>query len=188
MSDLTRLPRSSLFLVPALVAALIAGGSVVYAATTAKSGKAVTAVRTVTADQFAETSSFTYSDLTGMSTTISVPSSQKALLIVTFSADSSCVTSTVPRPDTQCFLRVLVDGAPAAPGEVIFDSAPDGDPSNLDPSYIRETNAMQFVAGPVNAGSHTIKVQWRTDDMLIDFSGGHFYVWGRTLTVLRARV
>ena len=49
---------------------------------------------------------------------------------------------------SSCYVRVLVDGAEAAPGQVLFDSARDGG-SPLG----QEANSMQFVAGPLSAGS-----------------------------------
>jgi hypothetical protein len=42
---------------------------------------------------------------------------------------------------------------------------------------------MQFVAGPLNAGSHTIKVQGYVDEGVSSFA-----LYQRTLSVLRSRV
>src|SRR5688500_5085571 len=105
--------------VPIVIAARAltgAAGTVVRGVTISKSGKAVTAVRTVTESTLATTRSVAWGDIPGMSTTINVPANQRALLIITFSAETNCV------PDfssgrASCLLRVLVDDAPVSPGQ-----------------------------------------------------------------------
>jgi hypothetical protein len=155
--------------------------STVVAVTYTKRGKAVTAVATVTATAFHSSEAIHWEDMPSTSTTITVPSSQKALLIVTFSGEVNCDQEL--QEDESCLVRVLVDDAVAAPGEVIFDSNADNYASSLLEAVAWETNSMQFVAGPVKAGTHTVTVQWR-----VNGSDSTFKIKGRTLTVLRAKV
>jgi hypothetical protein len=98
-----------------------------------------------------------------------VPSGQKALLVVTFSAVSSCGGAA----GVFCFVRVLADNNVLPPGDVVFRSE----------AFGFGAQSMQFIAGSVAAGAHTIKVQWR-----VDSAASNIYVWGRTLTVLRSMV
>jgi hypothetical protein len=178
MSRLMRRPRLMLVAV-FLLGALLAGSGVVVAATVVKSGKAVTAVKAVTSNdawQFstATNAANTWTDVTGMSLNISVPSSQKALLLITFASQVYCHDG--DGTSVYCKVRVLVDGNEASPGDVIFDGGWDGNGAI-------ETNSMQWVHGPVNAGQHTIKVQ-----ALLDEASSNIVLSERTLTVLRSRV
>lgn len=171
-TPLSRRARLFLLLVGSL-SLVVGAGTGVFAATVANNGREVTAVRTVTADAMSSTTSETFVTVPGMSTTVRVPSGQKALLLITFSAVSACVNGST----YSCVVQALVDGTQvAAPGEVTFDQTaplPGGDPY--------EAHSMQFVVGPLNAGTHTVAMQWR--------AGPHtFLVGDRTLTVLRSRV
>jgi hypothetical protein len=116
-------------------------------------------------------------NLAGMSMTMSVPSSQKALLIITFSAETNCYWE--GQMTGFCGLRVLVDGSMPAPGEVFFNSVA----TNSGTGAGWQTNSMQWVAGPLSAGSHTITVQWHVDNASV-----HFGIDRRILTVLRSKV
>jgi len=179
MSGLMRRPRLFVFVV-LLIGTMVAGSGVVIAATTPSSGKAVTAVRTVTADSgqaiVAGNSPLGYVDLIGMSTTITVPSDTRALLIITFSAANSCVDGSTP-PTAYCQVRVLVDGNVAPPGVVILRGSAGGNNS-----LAISSNSMQFVYGPLSAGTHTVKVQGKPDE-----AHSTFNIYARTLTVLRSK-
>ena len=180
MSGLVRRPRLFVFVV-LLVGTMLAGSGVVFAATMVSGGKAVTAVRTVTENSaqaiVAGNSQIDYVDLIGMSTTINVPSDTQALLIITFSAANSCVDGSAP-PTAYCLVRVLVDGNLVPPGVTLLRGSADG--SN---SLAIASNSMQFVYGPVSAGTHTVKVQGKPNE---DHST--FNIYGRTLTVLRSKL
>ena len=157
MSQRFRRPRLMLVAV-FLLGALLAGSGVVVAAQVIKTGKAVTAVKVVTeTSQSSASTPFTWTDVVGMSTSVNVPSGEQAILLITFSAQTNCTDGT--GATTYCQIRVLVDGNAAPPGIVTFDSAADGNAA-----IAGETNSMQFVAGPLNAGSHTIKVQGLVDE------------------------
>ena len=167
-------PRLLLAGAMALAAVLVAG-SIVLAATT-KSGGAVRAVKVVTESGITNPAYTSFRDVEGMSLTMTIPSGEQALLLITFSALTSCVDGT--GTTTGCRVRVLVDGAVAPPGEVEFDSALDGD-DNLG----REANSMQFVAGPLSPGLITVRVQARVTKDL-----SYVAFTARTLTVLRSKV
>ena len=62
-------------------------------------------------------------DVPGMSLTMTVPSSQKATFLATFSAE------THPEPNP-CFVRMLINGAQMPPGQVMYASLTDGWTSN----------------------------------------------------------
>jgi hypothetical protein len=108
-----------------------------------------------------------------MSTTVTVPAGQKALLVITFSGETLC--QDFDGATLSCQIRATVDGANAQPGEVVFDS------QQANSGW--STNSMQFVRGPVNAGQHVVKIQFRVDEFPAEF-----HIGDRTLTVLRSKV
>jgi len=65
------------------------------------------------------------------------------------------------------FLRLTIDGAQQSPGEVPVIGADD-----------RGTHGFNWQSAPLTPGSHTVRVQWRTD------LGGNFCVDARSLIVL----
>lgn len=158
------------------VATLVAGTAI--GATLVKNGKAVTAVRTVTADNFVATSSLGFTDMPNMALSVPVPAGEQALLVITFSASTRCPADSVPEKG-ECVIQVLVDGSASPPGDVLFASGKDSD----DPIYGYSAQSMQFVSGPLSSGTHTVKVRFKkTGDVL------GFWVADRSLTVLRSKV
>jgi hypothetical protein len=155
------------------LALLLAVESVVLAATT-RNGGAVTAVRTVTGTDIVATSSQTYVAVPGMSVSVNVPSGEEALLVITFSAVTECFVNAGIA--TFCQVRVRVDGSSPPPGALTFDSAADG-------VFGMEATSMQWVSGPLSAGPHTVRVDYRVDE-----ANSLFYMTQRTLTVLRSKV
>lgn len=171
--------RSAAVLVTVALALVLAGTAI--GATLQKNGGPVTAVRTATADdyvyvQVANSPTMSWANVPGMSVSANVPSGEKGLLVITFSAVSQCNGTS----GGFCHIRVLVDGTQANPGAVTFDSADDGPGGSVN-SY--ETNSMQFIAGPKSAGAHTVTVQWA----MSPYTNGTFTLLGRTLTVLRSK-
>jgi hypothetical protein len=157
----------------ALTLALVAQAAVL-AVPLYRNGGVVRAVRTVTeATSISNTNIMAFVDMPGMSTTVNVPSGEKAILVVTFSAETHCVDPAPPF--SFCELRVNVDGLEASPGGVQFDTAADGTSA--------ETNSMQWVAGPLGPGPHPVQVQW-----FLRGTDGAFTLEERTLTVLRSRL
>ena len=174
MTRLKRRPRL-LIIAVAVLAALLVAETVVLGATVLRSGGAVKAVKIVTetTEQVISVSNQD-TNITGMSLTMSVPSGQQAYFLITFSAVENCLDGSPPIL-MYCYVRVLVDGAEAAPGYVVFDAAPD---SNV--WEAKEANSLQFVAGPLAAGPHTVQAQ--------GFIGGvssSFNLYERTLSVMR---
>lgn len=158
----------------ALAALLAVSGGVVLGVSVSRNGKAVTAVRTVTTSDDLSTNSRAWVDLPGMTTTVRVPATQMALLVITFSAVSTCTENGVS--GAWCKIQILLDGNQVPP-PVIFDSALDG---NHGLAY--EANSFQWVAGGVPAGLHTVKVQYVVDELESTFT-----IVDSTLTVLRSR-
>jgi hypothetical protein len=99
----------------------------------------------------------TATDLIGSTVTMNVPSGQKALLLVRFSAATACYGGGASAAHV-CHVQAIVDGSPAAPGEVAFDN----NNANTESTQY-EAHAMEW-AQNVGAGSHTIKIQVRIDD------------------------
>ena len=171
MSRFTSRPRLLLAIAIGLASLLVA--ETVVLAATVKTGGPVKAVKVVTETTTHTISSTRFVYVQGMSLSMTVPSGEQALLLIAFSSRVSCTQTTT----AWCYVRVTVDGVEAAPGDVIFDGAADGS------NYAIETNSMQFVAGPLSAGPHTIKVQARVDE-----AGATFHLTDRTLSVLRSMV
>jgi hypothetical protein len=97
------------------------------------------------------TTSPSFVDLPGASTSVTVPAGSTATLILTFSGEAFCLSN------TGCSLRILVNGNEASPivGEdALFDG--------IDDSY--EAHSIQRVVTGVAAGTHTVTVQWASLD------------------------
>ena len=144
MSRVTRRERLLLSITIGLALLLVASTAALAVVTT-KSGGAVKGVKVVTETAGTNMAVMTFTDIPGMSLSMTVPSGEKAHLLITFSASTSCIDSS--GINTNCFVRVLVDGTEALPGQVLFDTAADGDSL-----LAREASSMQFVAGPLLAG------------------------------------
>jgi hypothetical protein len=167
-------PRLVLSLV-ALLALSLVSATAVLAVTTKLNGGAVKSVRTATADDPVSTTSSSWTDVPGMSTTVNVKAGTKALLVITFSGQSRCQDTGAPTVD--CYVRALVDGVEASPGETILDSAAAGDNT----VQSQGSHSFQWVMG-VGSGTKTIKIQW-----LVNEAGDAFHLISRTMTVLRTK-
>jgi hypothetical protein len=150
----------------------IAGGSAALAAALVKKGGAVTAVYTATATSTVSTTSNSYVDVPDMQVTVTVPSRQRALLIITFSAETFCLSNSGAQGG--CFVTATVNGAGGPqPPSAIFAST----------TAEYESHSMQFVAGPLAAGNHIVRIRYSPNVV-----GGYFEIGPRTLTVLRSKV
>jgi hypothetical protein len=167
-------PRLLLALV-ALLAFSLVGATAVLAVTTKLNGGAVKAVRTAVADDPVSTTSASWTDVPGMSTTVNVKAGTTALLVITFSGQSRCNDTGTPTVD--CYVKALVNGVEASPGVAIFDSAAAGDNT----AQSQGSHSFQWVMG-VNAGTKTVKIQW-----LVNEAGDAFHLISRTMTVLRTK-
>ena len=186
MSRLNR--RSRLFFIVIGVLVLtVAAATAVVGFGISRTGKAVTATRLVMSYDAVSTTSTTPVALPDMSTTINVPANQRAVLVITFSGETNC------RPDGfdigYCRVRVQVDDSYADPDVVAFDSTMDNFAETN--AGVRasedawETNSIQFISGPLSAGSHQVSVLWWIEDTQEDTT---FRMGARTLTVLRSKV
>ena len=130
---------------------------------TAKSGAAITRVKVLRETAVATTSSTTYVDLPGSTTTITVPSGHRALILARFSAESNCTDGAA---GDWCTARIRIGGVSAAPAsetDFAFDSV--DDPSNCTDALLGthcgwESHSMDRSRGPLGPGTYTVKVQW----------------------------
>jgi hypothetical protein len=176
VSTKIHVPSRLLLALVALLALSLVSATAVLALTTKLNGGAVKAVRTATADDPVSTTSSSWTDVPGMSTTVNVPSGTKALLVITFSGQSRCNDSGAS-PTVLCYVRALVNGVDASPGITILDSAAAGDNT----AHSQGAHSFQWVMG-VNAGTKTVKIQW-----LVNESGDAFHLISRSMTVLRTK-
>jgi hypothetical protein len=172
-----RLRRALIISLPVVVLTAVAGGAAL-AAVTGRAGS-VTAVTVVSDTGLQETSSRTFVELPGATTTVRVPSGQRALILARFSAASQC--GSLNPDDDGCFVRILVGGVPAAPAPAgPFDTAACCPNSSNGDSM--ESHAIERSLGPLPSGTYEVKVQWQAD------AENQFQVWGWHLAVERARV
>ncbi len=174
--------------VAALAVTLVVATATISSAITASttvSGKSMTAVKVVRStfsQSFTDDGgATTATDLSGAGTTVKVPTGQKALLLIRFSADTACYGGTSGGYD-QCYVQVLVNGNTAGPGEVSFDN--NNNNTEAVTTSLRDVHEMEWVKS-VGAGTYTVQVQVRTDDSpccQVEFDLDHW-----TLTVERIR-
>ena len=137
--------RSRLVTAVALALAVAFGASSAVVATSfMRSAKSIKAVKTVTDDVwwFLGYNGGNFADVSNMSLTLSVPSGEKALFIVTFSAVSEADNLGT------CGVEATINGAVLVPGSVAFTT-----------SSAAQANSMQWIAGPEPAGSYTVKIR-----------------------------
>ena len=110
-------------------------------------------VGVATAGAFDLMATTAYTDVPGMTTTVTVPAGSTATVIAKFSAESTCFNGTF---GDWCSVRVLLDGTemtPAGGKDSAFDSTADGGIASF------EHNALVRSETGVGPGTHTIKVQ-----------------------------
>jgi len=170
---MSKLRKPAAIAVLALVAILAVEGAALAAAV-GRNGKAVTAVRTLTSQGGTNFTTTNWIDVPDMKLFVTVPKDQKAILVITYSADTMC--SGNASYGAVCLIRVTVDGQDTAPGGVQWSY-----------NYANETPesgvaSMQWVAGPLSPGDHQVKVQ-----ASIGNANNTFWLGQQTLTVLRSR-
>jgi hypothetical protein len=156
------------------MAALLVSESVAIAAVLTKSGGAVRAVKVVTSDESPSVTGGSWANVPGMALSLTVPSGETALFLMTLSAESG-VSATVPTFGNG-EVRVLVDGVAALPNDVVFDSYNEG-------GGAKESNSHEFVSGPLKPGAHDVRVQFRTSNSFI-----RLHLDRPMLSILRAKV
>ena len=104
------------------------------------------------------TTSGAWEDMPGMSLNLTLPAAGQ--LALTFCGEIVCDNG------KRTFLRMLIDGAPTSPSDVVVASA-----------YLLGVHSMTFVTPSVSSGNHVLKVQWMVD------AGGTATLGDHTLTV-----
>jgi hypothetical protein len=160
MFHFTQRPRI-LWVVIGVLALVLVSETIVIGASTIHAGRAVTAIKVVTEEISASTSSTDYSTVPKMVLTLSVPNNQKAVFLATFSSYASGF----------CVVRGMVNGAVMAPSAAIFAAGGQTSPSS----------STQFIAGPYPAGQYTITIQYENGG-----PGNTCWLGARTLSVLRS--
>jgi hypothetical protein len=106
------------------------------------------------------TTSTTYGDVTGASTTVTVPAGQSALIIAEFTAESFCDAGD---SSGYCSVRILIGGTEGNPAEGT-DFAFDTIVTSTGNEDWWEGNAMTRSRGPLGPGTYTVQVQAATVD------------------------
>jgi hypothetical protein len=168
MSRFTKRPRLLVVLIALLGALLLTENVALAALTLTRTGKAVAALKTVATDAVVSTSSEVFTDVPGMSLSVSVPDGTKALFMIDFSANSRCQSQGAG----YCQLRAVADGTAVFPSPMYVPGA-----------TAWEVRTAHWIAGPFAAGSHVIKIQYFAPSI-----PETFYLNNMTLTVLRSKV
>jgi len=122
----------------------------------------VAQVASDTSTSDSSTNSQTFTDLTGASEAVTVPTGETGRLYVWFNAESACSGGA---GNQYCNVRILVNGTeiePAAGTEFAFDSTDGADET----SSSWEGHGMIRVSPILNAGTYTVTVQGRTTNAL----------------------
>ena len=168
MSRFAKRPRLLIVLVALLGALLLTESVALAAITLTRTGKAVTALKTVASDAVVSTTSDSFVDVPGMSLLVSVPEGTSALFMINFSANSRCHSQGAGF----CQLRAAVDRTGVFPSPMYVPGA-----------TAWEVRTAHWVAGLLAAGSHVIKIQYSAPSI-----PETFYLHNTTLTVLRSKV
>jgi hypothetical protein len=144
-----------------------------------QSGGPITAVSVVRETQPFNVNATSYVDVTGATTSITVPSGQRGLIIARFEATSFCVPGS---GGVACEgdVRILIGGVEGAPGgDTTFDSTMGNNSVNVEAHEIERSRGG---IGGLPAGTYQVKVQARVA------SGGVLDLGARHLTVERSQV
>jgi hypothetical protein len=176
------LSRRVLVVIILVLGSLLAVESVVLAASLKRAGGPVNGVKAATANDNIFIGPGPAENVPGMSTTVTVPAQERALLVITFSASSDCAWDPTSDPSGgECFIKVLVGANVAQPGYLEFGEAFTEDLSDPTAAAL-DAHSMQFVAGPLLPGTYNVKVQaWST-------FGAVLIMGERTMTILRSQV
>jgi hypothetical protein len=174
--------RRRMMLIAAL-AALAVGASANAALATitgtqSAAGRQPTFVSIVRGANSSSATSSSWVDLPGASTTVTVPSGHKAMLLARFSGESACDGAGTET----CSIRVLIGGVEAAPAAGIADAF-DSNDSGQETSNSWQADSIERWRSSLGPGSYTVKVQYRTND-----ADGTFYLDDWTLVAERIKV
>ncbi len=154
-----------------------AGAAVAAVQASTIAGRTVGPVKLVRSAVDSSTTSTAWVAVPGASTTINVPSASSAAILARFSGNSECLGNLSGNP---CRLRIVVDGAEAQPSSLvanIFDTVPWAQPD------VPEAHSTERSRAVSPGSSHTVTVQWRTDN-----SSTTFYLasWHLTVEVVKS--
>jgi hypothetical protein len=184
---MTRKRMSLLVGVLALTALLIMVVPAISNPSTSKSGGAITKVKVLRETLHQTTTSASFVNLPGASTTITVPARQRALILARFSGESNCSTGTV---GDWCSVRIMiggVQGGPASGSDFAFDSVDSSETAAcLAADCGWESHSMDRSRGSVGPGTYTVRVQWAV--VQTGASAPTFRLDDWSLTVERVRV
>ncbi len=155
-------------------------------APTTVSGKGVEAVKVVrnagTIKMTDDSTGGNWVTLPGAKTSITVPDGQQAILLVRFSGSSACWGGVADNANA-CYIRILVNGAEAAP---VSEGWPfDSTESATDQNYFFESHSLDRATDPLGPGSYVVKAQARVDTSSFSLVG--FALSGYSMTVERIR-
>jgi hypothetical protein len=143
-----------------LVVGLVLGGAAVaYSAgtlTTAQ-GNTLTQVKVVRDSNPAETTSTSFVDVPGATTTITVPAGTKALILARFSATSTCIG---PAADASCFVRILIGGVEAFPAGVNISTFDKETVVPFAGNAPKQAHMIERSRGALLGGNYVVKVQY----------------------------
>ncbi len=140
-------------------------------------GEQRSAFKTLFTTTGSESSATTFEAVPEASTTLIVPDGSTATFHLTFSSESTCDGVPAGVDAGWCSVRILVDGAEAAPvlgDQYAFDSSDSG----TETEFSWESHAMQRAAFNLGAGSHTVTVQ-----RAVSHPEMTLWLFGWTLTV-----
>jgi len=133
------------------------------------------------------TTSTSFVNVPGASTTITVPSGQRALILARFSAESNCSGGLV---GNWCPARILIGGTEAAPAsgaDFAFDSVDSSEVAACTPGECGwESHSMDRSRGPLDPGTYNVRVQWMVENSFGGTSTFRLDDW--SLTVERVKV
>jgi hypothetical protein len=158
-----------------LVAGLVAGAAVAatFAARTTASGGSITKVNVVRSSDILNTSSTSYTNIPGASTSITIPAGEHAILVARFTTQEDCTVGD-GNPDGSCLARIMVDGAEAQPssGGTIIDTVSGGSAPGV------RSAALDRSTAPLGAGTHTVQVQVKVTSglMILEVTDWHLTV------------
>uniref|UniRef100_B8HML7 Peptidase domain protein n=1 Tax=Cyanothece sp. (strain PCC 7425 / ATCC 29141) TaxID=395961 RepID=B8HML7_CYAP4 len=132
-------------------------------APTTVSGGAITAVSIVRGTDATSTTSTSFVTLPGASTTITIPSGKRAIIMARFSAESVCFGAS-----GYCSVRITANGTELSP-VVGKDFAFDSTNNNNETSVSWESHSMDRSSRVLGSGTYIIRVQYATTDPSINF-------------------
>ena len=171
--------RSGRVVAIAVAGALAVAASAAAIAAVPGTAGSITAVKVVSDSGTQETTSRTFVDIPGATTSITVPAGQRALIVARFSAASQC--GSLNPDDDGCFVRILIGGTEAEPAHSgPFDMAACCPNSSNGDAW--ESHQIERSLDSLPAGTYPVKVQWQAD------AENQFMLWSWHLTVERARI